>query len=76
MPFKTGKVVYEDGGFSVARQLALRPDGNYEFAGFSLIGNDIDPSVSYGSVEAARQTIDRLLGRSPATVGDPFATRK
>ena len=64
MPFKTGKVVYEDGGFSVARHLERQQDGRSEFAGFSLIGNDIDPSVSYGSVEAAKQTIDRLLGRS------------
>ena len=65
MPFKTGKVVYEDGGFSVARHLARQQDGSYRCEGFSLIGNDIDPSVSYSTVEAAKQTIERLLAPPP-----------
>jgi hypothetical protein len=64
MHFKTGRVVHEDGGFSVAKYLERQQDGRYEFAGYSLIGTDIDPSFRNGSLDDAKQTIDRLLGRN------------
>ena len=66
MPFKTGSVVHEEGGFSIAQFMERQRDGSYEFAGFSLIGTDIDPTLRYGSVEDAKQAIERLLGRSIA----------
>jgi len=66
MPFKTGKVVHEEGGFSVARYMERQEDGSYVPAGFSLIGSDIDPSIRYSRLQDALVTIDRLLGRPSA----------
>ena len=61
MPFRTGKVMHEDGGFSVARYLERQQDGSYRSNGFSLIGADIDPSFRYETLEDAKFAIDRLL---------------
>jgi hypothetical protein len=64
MPFRAGKVMHEDGGISVARCLERREDGSCVFAGFSLVGSDIDPSFRYDTLEDAKRVIERLLGRS------------
>ena len=61
MPFRAGKVLHEEGGLSVAKYLQRRDDGSYAFAGYSLIGADIDPSFRYDTLEDAKSAIDRLL---------------
>ena len=64
MPFRLGSKVYEDSGFTVSRRLEQRADGSYAYAGFALVGADIDPSIRYDNVNDAVEVIDRLLRRS------------